>query len=290
MEQSWNRSIGNVIASIGTPQFAGDLVSALRGLVPFDYSVMFAYCGDARPLDLYDDFPANKRRVFVTMYQEGPYLLDPFFLAGTRMVDPDLYRLKDLAPDRFYQSEYFRSYYVQTGLSEEIGYFVVLPGSVMAVVSLMRADHSPVFGAREFRELQAAEPIVRAAAGQHWNELHRRFSGGEADGGPSNIQRHIDHAFRTFGKSVLTPTGTRRGGIRPQGTLVGSDRQDPGDLLGHRAHPPQEHLFEAGDQLSRRAVLAIHPRAYKRSRRLMKRREAGGRASCRKDVSSRAAP
>jgi len=205
MEQSWNASIGTVIASIGTPEFAGDLVTALRGLVRFDYSVMFAYCGDARPLDLYDDFPANKRRVFVTMYQEGPYLLDPFFLAGTRMVDPDLYRLKDLAPDRFYQSEYFRSYYVQTGLSEEIGYFVDLPGSVMAVISLMRADHSPAFGAREFRELQAAEPIVRAAAGQHWSELHRRFSDGEPDGGPSNIQRHIDHAFRTFGKSVLTP-------------------------------------------------------------------------------------
>jgi DNA-binding CsgD family transcriptional regulator len=166
---------------------------------------MFAYCGDARPLDLHDDFPAGKRRVFVSAYQEGPYLLDPFFLACTRGVKPNLYRLRDLAPDRFYQSEYFRSYYVRTGLSEEIGYFVDLPESVTAVISLMRSDRSPPFSAREFRDLTAAEPVIRAAAKQNWVELHRQFSDGEAGNDRSNIQDHIDHAFHTFGKSVLTP-------------------------------------------------------------------------------------
>lgn len=194
-----------MIDAIGTPGFPGEIASALRLLARFDYSVMFAYGGDARPLDLYDDFPANKRRIFVSTYQEGPYLLDPFFLASRRGVEPNLYRLRELAPDRFYQSEYFRSYYVRTGLSEEIGYFIDLPGSVTAVISLMRADRSPAFSAREYRDLQKAEPVVRAAAKQHWSELHRQFSDEEADGGPSNIQHHIDHAFRTFGKSVLTP-------------------------------------------------------------------------------------
>jgi DNA-binding CsgD family transcriptional regulator len=194
-----------VIGAIGTPRFPSEIAGALRHLVHFDYTVMFAYCGDARPLDLYDDFPASKRRIFVTTYQEGPYLLDPFFLACSRRVEPNLYRLRDLAPDRFYQSEYFRSYYVRTGLSEEIGYFVDLPGSVMAVISLMRADRSPAFSAREYRDLQAAEPVVRAAAGQHWNELHRQFSDDHGDGSQANIQHHIDHAFRTFGRSVLTP-------------------------------------------------------------------------------------
>lgn len=194
-----------MIDAIGTPQFPAEIVRALQLVARFDYSVMFAYCGDARPLDIYDDFPAGKRRVFVTAYQEGPYLLDPFFLACSRRVEPRLYRLRDLAPDRFYQSEYFRSYYVQTGLSEEIGYFIDLPGDVMAVISLMRAATTPAFSAREYRDLQAAEPVVRAAAKQHWADLHRQFSDGEAEGSASNIQHLIEHAFRTFGKSVLTP-------------------------------------------------------------------------------------
>lgn len=205
MRTQWNFAVSMAIAAIDTPAFAETLVAALRGVAKFDYSVMFAYCGEARPVDLFDDFPAGKRRVFVTDYQEGPYLLDPFFLASTTTTDTGLHRLKDLAPDRFYQSEYFRSYYVQTGLSEEIGYFVRLPGNVTAVISIMRADHSPQFSAREFRELRACEPVVHALGAKQWHDLHRRFSDDDPEHGQSGIQHHIEYAFHTFGKSVLTP-------------------------------------------------------------------------------------
>ncbi|SMF51587.1 DNA-binding transcriptional regulator, CsgD family [Tistlia consotensis] len=201
---AWNQGLAGAVSAIGSPQFPAELVAALKRLAVFDYSVMFAYCGDVRPIDLYDNFPAGKRRVFVDLYQEGPYLLDPFYLACARKVAPALYRLRDLAPDRFYQSEYFRSYYVQTGLSEEIGFFLALPGEVRAVVSLMRADATPAFSAREFATLQEAWPVVAAAAGQHWRDLHRHFSVEDPGDGPSTIQRTIDYAFRTFGRSVLT--------------------------------------------------------------------------------------
>jgi DNA-binding CsgD family transcriptional regulator len=203
--RSWNEEVGAIISAIGSPGFPDALVAALRGVVPFDYSVMFAYCGDARPIDLYDDFPTTKRRVFVTMYQEGPYMLDPFFLASKNNTQSGLYRLRDLAPDRFYQSEYFRSYYVQTGLSEEIGFFVTLPDSVTAVISLMRADPTPAFNARELQQLQAAEPVVRTAANRNWHGLSRRFSDGDGTAEQGNLQQHIEHAFRNFGRSVLTP-------------------------------------------------------------------------------------
>ena len=202
---NWNTQLGAAIRAIGSPLFPEELARALRELVPFDYTVMFAYHGDARPIDLYDDFPANKRKVFVTTYQEGPYLLDPFFLACTNNLEPNLYRLKELAPDRFYQGEYFRSYYVQTGLSEEIGYFVGLPGDVTAVVSLMRADTSATFSAREFRLLENVEPLVRATVYQQWQDLHGKFSNTGSEGDQRNIQRYIEHAFHTFGRNLLTP-------------------------------------------------------------------------------------
>ena len=204
MAGNWNEAIGATIAALGAPEFPERLVTALRGQIDFDYSVMFAYCGDARPIDLFDDFPLAKRRVFVTDYQEGPYLLDPFFLACKRPVSAGLFRLRDLVPDRFYQSEYFRSYYVQTGLSEEIGYFVDLPGGVMAVISLMRADRLPLFSAREFRDLKEFEPVVLSLARNHWVSVSRRFHDEEPRSANPGIQQHIEHAFLTFGKSVLT--------------------------------------------------------------------------------------
>lgn len=205
MTNSLNATIGEAIDALDKAEFPERLVAALRSQIDFDYSVLFAYCGDARPIVLFDDFPLAKRRVFVTEYQEGPYLLDPFFLASKRPVTDGLHRLRELAPDRFYQSEYFRSYYVQTGLSEEIGYFAGLPGDVSAVISLMRADERAVFSAREFRKLKDFEPIVLALVRNHWASLHRSFHDDEPKVANPGIQQHIEHAFLTFGKSVLTP-------------------------------------------------------------------------------------
>jgi len=202
---TWNDAIGEAIGALDRPEFPERLVAALRSQIDFDYSVLFAYCGDARPIDLFDDFPLAKRRVFVTEYQEGPYLLDPFFLASKRPVADGLHRLRELAPDRFYQSEYFRSYYVQTGLAEEIGYFAGLPGDVSAVISLMRADDRPVFSAREFRKLKDCEPVVLALVRKHWAALHRSFHDDEPREANAGIQQHIEHAFLNFGRSVLTP-------------------------------------------------------------------------------------
>jgi len=200
----WHEQAARVITAMATPDFPATLASALRTLVPFDYSVMFAYRGDAAPIDLYDDFPPTKRRVFVTLYQEGPYLLDPFFLACRRKVEAGLYRLRAFAPDRFYQGEYFRSYYVQTGLSEEIGYFVTLPGEVRTVISLMRAARNPAFSAREMKTLKAVEPIVRATAVRQWADLQSRFSGVSDNPEQEILQRCLDNAFHNFGRSVLT--------------------------------------------------------------------------------------
>lgn len=197
--------LGDVIDQLHQPGFSAALAAWLRSSVDFDHVVIFGYHGESAPLDLHDDFPSSKRRIFVTRYQEGHYLLDPFYLACTHGVTDGLYRLKELAPDRFYQSEYFRSYYVQTGLAEEIGFFIGLPGNVRIVISLMRASAAGTFGTRELRLLRRLVPIVRAAATQHWRELDRRFVPSTDNTERPVIQQAIDHAFRTFGRSLLTP-------------------------------------------------------------------------------------
>lgn len=190
--------LGAAIASIGQPGFAAQLAAALRALVPYSYTVVFGYLGRARPLDLHDDFPdAARRKVFVTDYQDGPYLLDPFFLAATAPVTPGLYRLRDLAPDRFYQGEYFRTYYVRTGLAEEIGYFTDAGGGTV-VWSLMRADRP--FSAREFRLLAHVAPPVQAAIRRHWDRLSDRPA---QDSPPARAPR-VDQSLAAFGQGILT--------------------------------------------------------------------------------------
>ncbi len=194
---------GALIDAIGSESFAQTLSEALKGIVEFDYTVVFGYLGSARPMDLFDDFPRGKRKVFVEDYQEGPYLLDPFYLACGTEVTPGLHRIRDLAPDRFFQGEYYRSYYARTGLAEEIGYFIKLPDSAIVVVSLMRAEKA--FSAKDFRQLNEFWPIMQAVCQRNWGDVGGRFGVKGDDSSSDGLHHRVELAFTNFGEGVLTP-------------------------------------------------------------------------------------
>lgn len=215
-----------IVAAIGQDGFAPALTGLLRAVAPYTYTVVFGYCGTSRPLDLYDDFPASKRRIFVTDYQEGPYLLDPFYLAVARHVPAGLYRMRDLAPDRFYQGEYFRNYYVRTGLAEEIAYFTDFPDGPTVVLSLMR-DERP-FSSREMRTLSEVQPLVAACIRQHWADLASRFDLAAQDRQGPAQETDLERTFHSFGDGLLTP----REREIVEHTLKGHSAEAVGRILG----------------------------------------------------------
>ncbi|MGE0009068.1 MAG: LuxR C-terminal-related transcriptional regulator [Parvibaculaceae bacterium] len=204
-DKAWNDAFALTVKAIDTGDFAATLVAALMHVAPFDYSVIFAYCGSARPVDLFDNFPAAKRRVFVDDYQDGPYLLDPLFIARPDAWGPGPHRVADLAPDRFPQSQYFQSYYVQTGLSEEIAFFVPIRGETRIVVSLMRdAARLPPFSLRERKRLALVAPLVIAASAQHWKDVEGRFPGRGRRRAAPRAEELLASAFHRFGAGRLT--------------------------------------------------------------------------------------
>ena len=212
---------GLLIDAVGTKGFPAALADLLRLTVPYSYTVVFGYGDAAGPVDLFDDFPVSKRKVFVTDYLEGPYLLDPFFRAAKRPVAPGLYRMRDLAPDRFYQGEYYRNYYAQTGLAEEIGFLIELTPTTTIVVSLMRAEKA--FSVREMRSLQDVTPVVIAAARKHWGSLPD-LTQTSYDGDETKVEK----SFASFGQGTLTP----REREVVEHTLKGNSAQAIGELLG----------------------------------------------------------
>jgi DNA-binding CsgD family transcriptional regulator len=171
----WVALLSQCIDSIGVEKFPQNLVDALKSLAAFDYSVVFAYYQNEKPLCLHHAFSPDKRVIFVDDYLRGPYLLDPFFKACSRKIDTGLYRIRDIAPDRFYQSEYYRSYYIQTALSDEVCYTFYLHSGVAIVISLMRSGQSSRFSARQFKLLGSAIPIVVSLAQHHWQNVREMF-------------------------------------------------------------------------------------------------------------------
>ena len=193
----WMEPAGRIVASIGTPGFASTLAAGLREITPYDYTVIFGYVGSARPLDLYDDFPPDRRRLHVEEYQEGPYLLDQFFLVSLELSEPGLWRLREIAPDRFYQGEYYRNYYAQTGLAEEIGYLISVNSQLNLVVSLMRKEKR--FSNAELRALKRVWPVVDAACRKNWQDLALEDSERS-----QSMEERIEGAFLSIGEGILT--------------------------------------------------------------------------------------
>ncbi|RWE59200.1 LuxR C-terminal-related transcriptional regulator [Mesorhizobium sp.] len=150
--------------------FGKAMVTWLRRHVSFDHCVVFGYRGASRPPLLFETFSPAESHVFVALYQEGPYLLDPFHHAAVERKE-GFWRMRELAPDRFYASEYYRSYYSQTKLAEEVGFFVPLPGKDALVVSLMRLHASGPFGTADARLLRDMAPAVIGFARLRWPAL-----------------------------------------------------------------------------------------------------------------------
>lgn len=221
MKLEWSADIAQIIASVETADHPRNISKLLKNIVEFDHTVMFGYVGTSRPLALFNDFPDDRRRLHVDEYLEGPYLLDPFFLASTGTVPPGLWRMSEIAPDRFYQGEYFRNYYAQTGLAEEVGYLIDVHENLSIVVSLMRRTRR--FSKAEIKTLRAVWPIIDAACRRNW---HSMAKGDEDD--VDGLEKSVERAFLTIGEGVLTP----REREVVEHTLRGNSADAIGKMLG----------------------------------------------------------
>ncbi len=205
----WISLLSCCIESVSTDQFTDDLINALKSITNFDYSVGFAYHQNEQPVCLFHNFNPSEQLVFVDDYLKGPYLLDPFFIACGRKVNSGLYRLRDIAPDRFLQSEYHRSYYVRTGLAEEICFTLYLPDDIAVVISLMRSAQNQRFSAREFKLLERVVEIVCSLARQHWQSLSDGFDSKSEKSEAGHAVNRVEHKVRDiFGKRI-TPRETQ---------------------------------------------------------------------------------
>jgi DNA-binding CsgD family transcriptional regulator len=208
---AWNRHAAEIIDAIDEPTLPAILDRSLEELVPYDLSVIFAYPDESEPIYLHDGFRGHAPGGALETYLKGAYLLDPFFTACSRRVPPGLYRMRDLAPDQFFEGEYFNSWEVHPcismesgSLAEEIGFMAVLPDGFMATYSLMRSNGNRPFSEAEVAVLKMVEPVVRAAMTRHWRDLRHQPDAGKA---PAWSARGalMELAFERFGQDVLSP-------------------------------------------------------------------------------------
>jgi DNA-binding CsgD family transcriptional regulator len=205
---NWYHQISDIISNIDQPNLPSILTDSIKQIVDFEHVVIFGYCEGLRPTFLFDGFSKEHKKSLVAPYLNGTYLVDPFYTACVNKVEPGLYRMRDVAPDEFYEQVGAHPGYISPCisddpgyLSEEIGVFAQTDHGAYIVLSLMRAHDAPKFSLAEFAWLKRVEPVVRSTMMHYWRDL------GSAEHDTPNtacLSNFVEGAFETFGDPVLT--------------------------------------------------------------------------------------
>jgi DNA-binding CsgD family transcriptional regulator len=127
-------------------------------------------------------------------FVKAPFLLDPFYLASVEG-NYGFFRLKDLAPKGFRQSEYYNSWYRLSGLHDECGYIIDLGGGSFVNVSLGRTLNPANFRKAELDLLRDITPMVNTLVQKRW---------ASAPGQQNKLRLQLQTALNSFGDSLLT--------------------------------------------------------------------------------------
>lgn len=201
------QAVGELISCAGDQDaFGRALDNLVARAADFDMSCAFAFNPEREPVVLHDGYSATVSRRALRSYLRGAYLLDPFYSACISGCDEGLWRMRDLAPDEFYDSDFASSREVHPCISdeagtlvEEIGFVIPIHGGIAVTYSLMRNRGGTLFDADEFERLTALTPIVAASLRQHWKILH----GSDANVEPNRPDAEL--VFKQVFGEVLTP-------------------------------------------------------------------------------------
>jgi len=94
-------------------------------------------------------------------YINGLYTLDPFHRMTVEHKS-GLFRMSDIMPEAFFQSEYFNHFYKHTSVYDELRYVVRARPDTSIHVFIEREGAGNHFVADEVRTLEALEPFIRA--------------------------------------------------------------------------------------------------------------------------------
>lgn len=192
-----SQALAGLFAATGTDGYGAALDRLIRASVPFDMSCIFGFSAAKPPVVIHDGYSETVDRRALRTYLRGAYTLDPFYAASIAARDDRLWRMRELAPDAYYDTEFAWSQEVHPCISdqagtlvEEIGYVVPLANGFAATYSLMRNRGGSGFDAAEAEVLRAALPVVAASLRLHWDVAHMS----EQAAGPAPDSDAVLHA------------------------------------------------------------------------------------------------
>ena len=182
---------------IRVPSFPITLEGVLSNICYFDTIIIVTYKKALKPLLIHPSDPSEQSQT-LRMYLNKAYLLDPLFNAIQQGITPGVYRLVDMSPDSFEETEYYQTCYRNFDLVDEINILVELDATTTCAVSLGRKKTVGSIRRTEFNNLKSVFPMLEALIRQFWLTQAGEFVEKESSSGP------LKYALKTFAHGVLT--------------------------------------------------------------------------------------
>lgn len=135
------------------------------------------------------------------MYLDGVYQLDPFYARFCKERNSGAMLIRDVAPDRFSQTEYYRRFYKNIELQDEMAIFTDLQDGRFLFFSIGRRAAELRFRRRELSTIRRDLPLLAALCRQHFAEHSYNQDSLSGPVGEARLQ----YALERFGENALSP-------------------------------------------------------------------------------------
>lgn len=195
----WQTMLSNMIDNVGSAQFCHLLSDACQRLTGYESSVILMYTLGRTPEWAFENLSPELSRHY-RRNLSAEYLLDPFYTLYENRAPSGIYRLQDIAPDNFFESEVYKKYYLPNGIIDETGVFIKLSEDTYLLLDMANREIPKITTGR-IRRLQAVLPVVESLCLKHYQTIKEK----QTDSDQGNfIGSPLERAFHNFGKDHLS--------------------------------------------------------------------------------------
>ena len=193
----YNQQIATLIDALGSDCFPAKFVAILRQQSAIDDANILFYPVNGMPINEYSEPSEVGIEEHIALFLSGPFLLDPYYLAVVETGKFGFFHMSELVPDGFEETEYYKTYFVNSGVHDECCYLLSLNDVGFINITLGRIDNPEKFNIDELTLLKSATPVIASLCKRHWRDK-------ESIDSTHQMRPQLLSALERFGKSLLT--------------------------------------------------------------------------------------
>ncbi|MCR8924460.1 helix-turn-helix transcriptional regulator [Dasania sp. GY-MA-18] len=181
-----------------SPEQPANIINFIKRFVDFELSAVFLYSKSHRPQLLFDSLGTQRdMESDLKIYMAGAYLLDPLYYAAVEQEEKwGVNILDDVAPDNFYDTEIYKTYYRETDIIDMVDITYRCDADRVIDLSFSRCKPSRRFSQKDLKALKILEPLLEVLLTKLSNQL-------TVDESPP-LHKALHSAMENFGSSLLT--------------------------------------------------------------------------------------